>query len=117
MPDQPWKTHAYFVSPWNYQPEVTAGLSPPPRLDVHDVPLRDGEQQAGVEFTPDEKLRIAEKLAEAGVQRIEAGLPAVSPADASAVKRIAAAGLPARGFSFSSCIGGTVKRGPDPAGA
>src|SRR5438128_11398649 len=96
MPEQPWKTADYFVSPWNYQPDVTAEFSPPRAFEIHDVTLRDGEQQAGVEFTPDEKFRIAVKLAEAGVQRIEAGLPAVSAADAEAVRRIAAAGLPAR---------------------
>ncbi len=113
MADQPWKTDQYFVSPWNYQPEVVAEFSPPERLDVHDVTLRDGEQQAGVEFTPDDKLRIAEALAEAGVQRIEAGLPAVSPADAEAVRRIARAGLPARIFAFSRCMVDDVKRALD----
>jgi isopropylmalate/homocitrate/citramalate synthase len=77
------------------------------------VHLRDGEQQAGIEFAPDEKIRIAERLAEAGVQRIEAGMPAVSPADAEAVRRIAAAGLPARIFSFSRCMVDDVKRALD----
>jgi isopropylmalate/homocitrate/citramalate synthase len=113
MSQHPWKTDQYFVSPWNYQPEVTAEFSPPKKLEIHDVTLRDGEQQAGVEFTADEKVRIAEKLAEAGVQRIEAGLPAVSPSDAMAVKRIAAAGLPARIFAFSRCMVEDVKRALD----
>lgn len=110
---QPWKTDQYFVSPWNYQREVVAELSPPSAVAIHDVTLRDGEQQAGVEFTPDEKVRIAEALAEAGVQRIEAGLPAVSPADAEAVKRIAKAGLPSRIFAFSRCMVDDVKRALD----
>ena len=113
MPDHPWKTDQYFVSPWNYQAEVTESFTPPARLEVHDVTLRDGEQQAGVEFTADEKMRNAEKLAAAGVQRIEAGLPAVSPSDAAAVKRIAAAGLPSRIFSFSRCMVDDVKRALD----
>jgi isopropylmalate/homocitrate/citramalate synthase len=113
MTTGPWQTDAYFVSPWNYQPEVTAEFSPPARIEVHDVTLRDGEQQAGVEFTADEKVRIAEKLAEAGVQRIEAGLPAVSPWDAEAVRRIAALGLPARIFAFSRCMVDDVKRAVD----
>ena len=113
MSEQPWKTDQYFVSPWNYQAEVTSEFSPPETLQVHDVTLRDGEQQAGVEFTPDEKVRIAERLAEAGVQRIEAGLPAVSPADADAVRRIARAGLPARIFAFSRCMVEDVKRALD----
>lgn len=113
MPDQPWQTDSYFVSPWNYQPEVTSAFSSPKHIEVHDVTLRDGEQQAGVEFTADEKVRIAEKLAEAGVQRIEAGLPAVSPADAEAVRRIATLGLPARIFAFSRCMVDDVKRALD----
>lgn len=113
MPNQRWKTHDYFVSPWNYQAEATAGFDLPAAIEVHDVTLRDGEQQAGVEFTPDEKMRIAEMLAEAGVHRIEAGLPAVSAADAEAVKRIAGAGLPARIFSFSRCMVEDVERALD----
>jgi isopropylmalate/homocitrate/citramalate synthase len=104
MREQPWKTNDYFVSPWNYQPEVIEGYTPPARVTVHDVTLRDGEQQAGVVFTPDDKRRIAEALAEAGVDRIEAGLPAVSPADMRAVKQIAGAGLPSRVFAFSRCM-------------
>jgi isopropylmalate/homocitrate/citramalate synthase len=110
VPDQPWKTDHYFVSPWNYQPEATADLSPPRRVEIHDVTLRDGEQQAGVEFTADEKVAIAEALAAAGVQRIEAGLPAVSPQDAEAIRRIASAGLPARIFAFSRCMVEDVDR-------
>jgi len=103
----------YFVSPWNFQEEAIAGTSVPARIEIHDVTLRDGEQQAGVEFTPDEKVRIAHLLAEAGVQRIEAGLPAVSPGDAEAVRRIAAAGLPSRIFAFSRCMVDDVKRALD----
>src|SRR2546430_9001613 len=113
MPAQPWKSDKSFVSLWNYQPEVTAEFTSSSRLEVHDVTLRDGEQQAGIEFTPDEKMRIAEHLAEAGVQRFEAGMPAVSPADAEAVRRIASAGLPARIFSFSRCMVDDVKRALD----
>lgn len=104
MSSDPWKTDDYFVSSWNYQEEVTSNFTPPARVAVHDVTLRDGEQQAGVEFTADEKVRIAEALAEAGVDRIEAGLPAVSPSDAEAAKRIASAGLPSRVFAFSRCM-------------
>ena len=113
MPEQPWKTDDYFVSPWNYQGEAREGLRLPAQVAFHDVTLRDGEQQAGVELTADEKVAIAEALAEAGVQRIEAGLPAVSPQDAEAVRRIAAAGLPSRVFAFSRCMVDDVKRALD----
>jgi isopropylmalate/homocitrate/citramalate synthase len=104
MADQPWKTDKWFSSPWNYLPEVTGGLNLPEKVTIHDVTLRDGEQQAGVEFTADDKLRIAEALSEAGIHRIEAGLPAVSPADTEAVKRIAAAGFDAEIYAFSRCM-------------
>ena len=104
MPDQPWKTDQWFSSPWNYLPEVTEGFSIPEEVTIHDVTLRDGEQQSGVEFTADDKLRIAEALSESGIHRIEAGLPAVSPADTEAVKRIANAGFDAEIFAFSRCM-------------
>ncbi|MBI5966661.1 MAG: pyruvate carboxyltransferase, partial [Deltaproteobacteria bacterium] len=77
---QPWKTDKWFVSPWNYEPEVTSGFSFPPasEIKIHDITLRDGEQQAGIAYTLKDKLDIARALAEAGVHRIEAGMPAVS---------------------------------------
>jgi isopropylmalate/homocitrate/citramalate synthase len=111
--DTPWKSDDYFVSPWNYEPDAREGTSLPAKVEFHDVTLRDGEQQAGVELNADEKVAIAHALAEAGVQRIEAGLPAVSPQDAEAVKRIAAAGLPSRVFAFSRCMVDDVKRALD----
>jgi len=104
MADTPWKTDSFFSSEWNYLPEVTESFQLPEEIQIHDVTLRDGEQQAGVEFTADDKLRIAEALSEAGIHRIEAGLPAVSPADTEAVKRIAAAGLDAEIYAFSRCM-------------
>ena len=113
MSDTPWKTDDYFVSPWNFEAEAREGTSLPKKVEFHDVTLRDGEQQAGVELNADEKVAIAHALAEAGVQRIEAGLPAVSPQDAEAVRRIAAAGLPSRVFAFSRCMVDDVKRALD----
>lgn len=101
---EPWKSDRWFSSPWNYLPEVTADFDFPEEVTIHDVTLRDGEQQAGVEFTADEKVRIAEALAEAGVHRIEAGLPAVSPSDKQAIERMVAAGLPTEVYAFSRCM-------------
>jgi 2-isopropylmalate synthase len=58
-----------------------------------DETLRDGEQTPGVHFSPEEKLRIAEKLADLGVPVINAGIPVVSTEEAEAVRRLAGAGL------------------------
>ena len=104
MPADQWKTDKWFSSPWNYLPEVTEGFQIPDDIQIHDVTLRDGEQQAGIEFSADDKVRIAEALAEAGIHRIEAGLPAVSAADKEAVDRIVAADLPAEIYAFSRCM-------------
>lgn len=113
MADQPWKTDHWFTSPWNHLPEVTESFRLPDRVQVHDVTLRDGEQQAGVVFTKDDKLRIAEALAESGVPRIEAGLPAVSPADEAAVREMVTMGLPSKIYAFSRCMVDDVKRAAD----
>ena len=109
----PWHTDRWFTSPWNHDAEVVDALRLPERIEVHDVTLRDGEQQAGVEFTADDKVRIAEALAEAGVHRIEAGLPAVSAQDEAAVRRIASLGLPSKVYAFSRCMVDDVKRAVD----
>jgi isopropylmalate/homocitrate/citramalate synthase len=113
MTATPWKTERWYTSPWNHDPEVIADFKPADSIVIHDVTLRDGEQQARIEFTADDKVRIAESLADAGIQRIEAGLPAVSPADMEAVKRIAALGLPADVYAFSRCMVDDVKKALD----
>jgi len=82
---EPWKNdNRWFVSPYNYDPEVRSSLRFAPKIELHDITLRDGEQQAGVVFSKDDKIRIAEALAEVGVHRIEAGMPSVSRDDADA---------------------------------
>jgi isopropylmalate/homocitrate/citramalate synthase len=110
---EPWKTENWFVSPWNYLPEVTKDFHPPKKVKIHDITLRDGEQQAGITFTKDDKIRIAEKLAEVGVHRIEAGMPAVSPADEAAIKEIVKRNLGPEIFCFSRCMADDAKRAAD----
>ncbi len=101
---QPWKTDRWFTSPWNYIPEVREGMNFAPQIRFHDVTLRDGEQQTGIVFRRAEKVAIARKLAEAGVHRIEAGMPAVSAEDEAAIKDIVALGLKSEIFSFARCM-------------
>ena len=76
----------WFLPAWNGFDEVTEGLHFADRVEIHDITLRDGEQQAGIEFTREEKVEIAKRLAGAGVPRIEAGMPAVSPSDEAAIR-------------------------------
>jgi len=100
----PWKTDNWHVSHWNYLKELTAGFTPPKQVKIHDVTLRDGEQQAGIIFTKDDKIRIAEGLAELGVHRIEAGMPAVSPNDEAALREIVKRNLGPEIFCFARCM-------------
>ncbi len=113
MAQEPWKKDKWFVSPWNFNEEVVKQLHFPKQIKIHDITLRDGEQQTGVIFTKDDKIRIAEKLAEAGVHRIEAGMPVVSPSDEAAIKEIVKRNLGPQIFAFSRCMVDDVKRAVD----
>ncbi len=110
---QPWKTPKWFVSPWNYLPEVASEYAFAPQIKIHDMTLRDGEQQAGLELRKDDKIRIAEALAEAGVHRIEAGMPAVSKQDEEAIREIVKRNLGPEIFAFCRCVVDDVKRAAD----
>ena len=113
MPQDPWKTKNWFVSPWNFSDSVLSQLKFPKQVIIHDITLRDGEQQTGIIFNKDDKIRIAEALAEAGVQRIEAGMPVVSPSDEAAIKEIVKRKLGPQIFAFSRCMVDDVKRAVD----
>ena len=60
---------------------------------IFDTTLRDGEQTLGVSLSPDQKLAIAKKLDELGVDAIEAGFPVISEGESQAVKMITSEGL------------------------
>jgi isopropylmalate/homocitrate/citramalate synthase len=107
--ETPWKTDKWFISPWNYLPEVTKNYQFKRELKIYDVTLRDGEQQTAVVFRREEKVAIAKKLDALGVHRIEAGMPAVSDQDKAAVSDIANLGLKADIFGFARCIPSEVK--------
>jgi 2-isopropylmalate synthase len=66
-------------------------MSPIPnnRVIIFDTTLRDGEQSPGASMNLEEKLRIAQGLAEMGVDVIEAGFPIASNGDFEAVREIA----------------------------
>jgi isopropylmalate/homocitrate/citramalate synthase len=107
--DQPFKTDKWFTSPWCYLPEVKKDEHFATKIKIHDVTLRDGEQQTAVVFRREEKVAIAKQLDALGIHRIEAGMPAVSPQDKAAIADIAALGLKAEVFAFSRCIPEEIK--------
>ncbi len=110
---EPWKSDQFFVSQLNFAEEVTKGYNLPEKVKIHDVTLRDGEQETGVVLRWDEKVRIAEKLAEAGIHRIEAGMPAVSKQDEKAIREIVKRDFGPEIFSFCRCVIDDVKMAVD----
>ena len=58
------------------------------KIRIFDTTLRDGEQAPGIDLTIDQKILIANKLVELGVDVIEAGFPASSEGEFIATKRI-----------------------------
>jgi 2-isopropylmalate synthase len=58
------------------------------RVFIFDTTLRDGEQSCGCSMTVAEKLRMAGKLVDLGVDIMEAGFPAASDGDLEAVDKI-----------------------------
>jgi 2-isopropylmalate synthase len=63
---------------------------PQNRVSIFDTTLRDGEQSPGCSMNLTEKVRMASKLQDLGVDIIEAGFPIASDGDFAAVKAIAA---------------------------
>ncbi len=78
-----------------YIDEVKNEMKLPKKVKIFDTTLRDGEQTPGVALTVDEKISIAQKLDQLGVNIIEAGFPAASPGEKNVVKNIASLSLDA----------------------
>lgn len=78
----------FYLSPFNTIPQVTEQISFSEHLTLCDCTLRDGEQQAGVVFTKEDKVNIAKLLDAMRIPEIEAGMPCNSQEDAEAIGEI-----------------------------
>lgn len=58
------------------------------KVEIFDTTLRDGEQVPGCKLNTEQKLKIAARLDELGVDVIEAGFPVSSPGDFQSVTEI-----------------------------
>ena len=58
------------------------------KIDIFDTTLRDGEQVPGCKLNTKEKIELALKLEELGVDILEAGFPISSPGDFHSVEEI-----------------------------
>ena len=85
----------------HFNKERLANLPLPEKVIIYDSTMRDGEQMPRVSFKPEEKLQIAEMLADVGVPQIEAGFPAVSETEKLTVKKIVDLNLDAEILALS----------------
>lgn len=109
-----WRNNKWFTSSWNFADPVTENLHFADQIQIHDVTLRDGEQQAGLIFNYEQKITLAEKLSEMGIHRIEAGMPAVSLQDRQVIMELAKrSDIKSEIFAFSRCMAEDVKRAAD----
>lgn len=87
------KTDKYWVTEFNYLPEVTAFYSDlPEKVSFYDNTLREGDQTPGCIMRKDEKLVLAKQLDKLGVDFIEI-FPAVSTDDAEALRELSKPGV------------------------
>ena len=104
MENRYFQEDKWWVSPYNFVDEVRSEFDLPEKVEIHDATLRDGEQTPGVVFRKEDKVRIAQMLDEVGVERIEAGMPAVSDEDFQAIKEIGKLGLKAKIYTFARAM-------------
>jgi len=74
------------------------------KVRIFDTTLRDGEQTPGISITPGQKVQIAVKLDELGVDAIEAGFPIVSLGETEAIKTITKIGLNAEIYGLARAV-------------
>jgi homocitrate synthase NifV len=73
-------------------------------IRIIDTTLRDGEQSPGVSFSRKDKITIATLLDEAGIDELEAGIPAMGKAECQDIKTLNSLGLSCRITSWCRAV-------------
>ncbi len=97
----------------NIKPPITIDDTSERHIKIDDTTLRDGEQTAGVVFSNEEKIEIAKRLAEIGVQQIEAGIPAMGGDETETIKKIAGLGLPCSILAWNRTVINDIQKSVD----
>jgi methanogen homocitrate synthase len=104
LENKDWINDNWWTSEFNFEPDFRETLSLPAKVQIHDATLRDGEQTPGLVLRKEHKIEIAQMLDELGVDRIEAGMPAVSREDFEALRDISKLGLKSKIMAFSRAM-------------
>src|SRR4029078_11119126 len=89
--------------------------TPTRRIEIYDTTLRDGTQGEGFNLSLQDKLMIAQKLDELGVDYIEGGFPLSNPKDAAFFRDVREMKLKnAKVAAFGMTRGRGVKAQDDP---
>ena len=78
------------------------------KIYIFDTTLRDGEQTPGVALTVDEKIQIARKLNNLGVDKIEVGFPASSKGEVESARKIKSMDLDSTLVGLARSLSGDI---------
>lgn len=81
------------------------------KIFTYDTTLRDGTQREGISLSCNDKLRIAQKLDDLGIDYIEGGWPGSNPKDVEFFERLGELNLK---YAKIASFGSTCKVGSDP---
>jgi 2-isopropylmalate synthase len=81
-----------------------------PKIELYDTTLRDGMQGEGMSLSAQEKLRVAHRLDELGIDLIEAGFPSSNPKELELFELLQSENL---GHAQVAAFGMTRRRGMD----
>jgi len=83
------------------------------KIYIVDTTLRDGEQTAGVVFSNEEKIRIAQYLDGMGIDQIEAGIPVMGGDEKKCITEIAHMGLKSSIMAWNRAVIADIKESLD----
>ena len=83
------------------------------KVYIVDTTLRDGEQTAGVVFSNEEKIRIAQYLDQMGIDQIEAGIPVMGGDEKKCITEIAHMGLKSSIMAWNRAVIADIKESLD----
>lgn len=86
------RTDKYWVTDFNYMEDMLVGCDYPKRVGIHEVSLREGDQNPGCVLTAAEKFELAKDFDDMGVDRIEM-FAMVSDEEREALKALSKPGV------------------------